>query len=65
MKRKKYILLPSLLFVYVTIMAIMFLPKNHFMPLSEKIIIVLISYAIIIVLYFVLKKKEKYREKDK
>lgn len=63
MKIKKHIALPVLLFIYVTAMAVIFLPKNHASQMTEKIIVLVVSYIIVIALYFVLKKKEEYRQK--
>lgn len=62
MKIKKHIALPIVLFIYVTVMGIIFIPQNHASQITEKIIVLIVSYLIVVALYFVLKKKEKYKQ---
>ncbi len=62
-KYKKSILLPFLLFLYTTIMAIYFLPRNSQVSVSEKWWTVGASYLIIILLWWVLRKKEQLTKK--
>lgn len=69
MKRftKRTVILPLILFVYTTVMAIFFIPQNHEMGTTEKWVTVSGSYLIIVALYFVLRMREKRRmerEKD-
>lgn len=67
-KYKKSVILPLLLFVYTTIMAIYFLPRNTEIGRSEKWITIAVSYLIILLLWWVLRKKEKMtatQEQDK
>ena len=59
MKLRRHIVLPLLLIIYITLMAVIFLPRNEIIPTSEKVIILLISYSFAIVLYFVLRKRAK------
>jgi hypothetical protein len=66
-KFKRYQIIPGFLFVYTTVMAICFLPKNGEMSSTEKWITFGVSYVIIILLYFVLRRKERLkreREED-
>jgi hypothetical protein len=66
-KFKRYQTIPGFLFVYTTVMAICFLTKNGEMSSTEKWITFGVSYVIIILLYFVLRRKERLkreREED-
>lgn len=66
-KYKKSSWLTALLFVYVTAMAIYFLPRNTQTGDTEKYLTVAASYVIILLLWFVLRRKERLaseREKD-
>lgn len=66
-KYKKSNWLTTLLFVYVTAMAIYFLPRNTQTSDMEKYLTVGGAYIIIILLWFVLRRKERLaaeREKD-
>lgn len=58
---KRTVILPLILFVYTTVMAIFFIPQNHEMGTAEKWVTVSGSYLIIIALYFVLRMREKRR----
>lgn len=58
-KYKKSLWLTSLLFIYVTIMAIYFLPRNTQTSDLEKYLTVGGAYVIILLLWFVLRRKEK------
>lgn len=62
-KYKKSILLPAALFIYTTAMAVWFIPRNHEMGSTQKWLTVLVSYAIIAALWWVLDKKEKMARK--
>lgn len=56
---KKSIVLPAVLFIYTTVMAAYFIPRNHEMDTNEKWITVTASYLIIALLWWVLRKREK------
>lgn len=61
MKIKKYILIPLLLFVYVTGMVLYFIPKSTDSTL-QKVFEVGVSYALVIVLFFVLRYRDRLRQ---
>lgn len=63
-KYKKSVILPLLLFVYTTLMAIYFLPRNTEIGRSEKWITIVASYLIILLLWWVLRTKEKMTAKQ-
>lgn len=64
MKRyKKSVLIPLALFIYTTVMAVYFIPRNHEMSGTEKWVTVSASYVIIVALWWVLRKKEKMAAK--
>lgn len=62
-KIKKSIALPGALFIYTTIMAAYFIPRNHEMSSNEKWITVTVSYLIIVLLWWVLNKREKMAQR--
>ncbi len=68
MKRfRKSVIMPLALFIYTTVMAIYFIPRNHEMNDTEKWVTVGVSYLIIALLWWVLRKKEQMmakREED-
>lgn len=53
------------LFIYVTAMAVYFLPRNTEISDTEKYITLGVSYGIVFALWFVLRKKEKVQERRK
>lgn len=59
----KYNLVCGVLFVYATGMFLYFFPRNHEMSDTEKWTTVGVSYAIIILLWFVLRKRNKLQKK--
>ncbi len=59
LRSKKPWLIPLVLFIYTTGMFIWLLPRNTEASTSEKILTIVVAYAIIIILYLVLKKKAK------
>lgn len=62
-KRKgKAFWLPAILFIYVTVVACYFLPNNQELPLTEKVLTLLGSYALVGILAWVLRKQQKIRE---
>lgn len=58
-KYRKSILLPLVLFLYTTAMAVYFLPRNTEISNTEKWLTVAGSYIIIFLLWIVLRKKEQ------
>lgn len=64
-KLKKSTWLTLALFIYVTAMAIYFLPRNTEISGTEKYITLGVSYVIVLALWFVLKRKEKAQERRK
>lgn len=62
-KYKKSRVLPLILFVYTTAMAIYFLPQNTEINQLEKWCTVVASYLIILLLGYVLRKKEQLAAK--
>lgn len=58
-KYKKSVWLSVLLFIYVTVMAIYFLPRNTQIGETEKYLTVGASYVIVLLLWFVLRRKER------
>lgn len=64
MKRyRKSVIMPLALFIYTTVMAVYFIPRNHEMSDTEKWVTVCASYLIIAALWWVLRKKERMMEK--
>ena len=61
-KFKKSVWMPLALFIYTTGMAVYFLPRNTEICDAEKWGTIGISYAIIALLWFVLRKKEQQME---
>lgn len=61
-KYKKSTWLPVALFIYTTIMAVYFIPRNTEIGNAEKY--VTIGYLIIALLWIVLRKQEKRREQE-
>lgn len=60
-KFRKSNLLTILLFIYTTIMYIYLFPRNHEMSDTKKWIIVATSYAVLAILWFVLRRRERLR----
>ena len=66
-KYKKSTWLCIALLIYVTVMAIYLVPRNQNIGEVEKYITVAASYVVVLLLWFVLRKKEKLadeRRKD-
>ena len=61
MKLKKYILIPLVLFIYVTCMVLYFIPKSTDSTLQKTFQIV-VSYALVVVLFFVLRYRERLKQ---
>lgn len=67
LRSRKPWLIPSLLAVYATFMFAYLLPRNQVASTFEKVIVVGATYGVLVILYFLLRKKEKMareREKD-
>lgn len=64
-KIRKSTWLCTLLFLYVTATAIWLAPENKEISNLEKITTVSVAYAAIIILWFLLRRKEKLAEKDR
>jgi K+ transporter len=64
-KIRKSTWLTVVLLVYVSVMAVYMLPRNSEMSHTEKYITLSVSYSIVIVLWFVLRKKEQVRQKHR
>lgn len=62
-KYKKSTWLPVALLVYVTAMAVYFIPRNAEISDMEKYLTVGLSYVIIALLWVVLRQKEKAQER--
>ena len=61
-KYKKSTWLPVALFIYTTIMAVYFIPRNTEIGNAEKYVTIGVSYLIIALLWIVLHKKEQQKE---
>lgn len=61
-KIKKSTWITLALFIYVTASVIYLLPKNEEMSSVEKIVTAVISYLLIVGLWFFLRKKEKMQK---
>lgn len=61
-KLKKSTWITLALFIYVSIMAVYFLPRNSVIGDTEKYITLGASYLIVALLWFVLRRKEKFKE---
>lgn len=64
-KYRKSNWLTILLLFYVTAMAVYLVPRNTEIGNTEKYITVAVSYVIILLLWFVLRKKEKLADERK
>ena len=63
-KFKRHIFIPLLLLVYVAIMVVMAIPKyQESGKWNEFTLILAVSLLLIVVLYFIYKRKEKLRDK--
>lgn len=62
-KYRKSTWLPVALLIYTTAMAIYFIPRNTEISDTEKYFTVGLSYAIIALLWIVLRNKEKVQER--
>ncbi len=62
-KYRRSVWLPLLLFLYTTGMAVYFLPRNTEISDTEKYCTIGLSYVIIGILWFLLRKKERLARK--
>ncbi len=60
---KKHKLIVGLLFVYMTGMYIYFFPRNNEMSDVEKWVVVGVSYLLLVILWFVLKRRDRLRSR--
>ena len=60
---KKHKLIVGLLFVYMTGMYIYFFPRNNEMSDVEKWAIIAVSYLLLVILWFVLKRRDTLRSR--
>ncbi len=51
------------LLAYVTGMAIYFIPRNHEMSFTEKVITVIVAYVLVIMLWLAMQYREHLRRK--
>lgn len=63
-KIKKSTVLSLVLLVYITAMAIYFLPRNTEIGTTEKYVTVIASYLIVLLLWLVLRYKERMTGKQ-
>ncbi len=64
-KFKKSTWLCGALFVYVTVMAIYLVPRNQNISDLEKYLTVAVSYVVVLLLWLILRKKEKLAEMNR
>jgi len=62
-KMKKSTWITLALLIYVTVTAILLLPRNTETSVTEKYVTVIAGYVIVVVLWFVLRKKEQLQQK--
>jgi len=60
---KKPLLMCLALVVYVTGMAIYFVPRNHEMSATEKTVAVVVAYVLVLALWIAMQYREKLRHK--
>ena len=62
---RKPLLMALALIVYVTGMAIYFVPRNQEMSMTEKVITVVVAYVLVLALWVAMQYREVLREKRK
>lgn len=62
-KTRKSTWLSLALFIYMSVMAAYFLPRNYELDRTEKILTLLGGYLIVLVLWLVMRKKENIQRK--
>ena len=60
---KKPLLMCLALVVYVTSMAIYFVPRNQEMSTTEKVVAVIVAYVLVLALWIAMQYREKLRRK--
>lgn len=60
---RKPLLMALALIVYVTGMAIYFVPRNQEMSTTEKTVTIVVSYLLVLALWLAMQYREKLREK--
>lgn len=60
---KKHKLIVGVLFVYMTGMFVYFFPRNNEMSDAEKWAVIGVSYLLLVILWFVLKRRDRLRSK--
>jgi len=64
-KYRKSTIITLVLFLYVTVMCVFIAPRNPTISLFEKCTVATVSYAAVILLYILLRKKEKEKAAGK
>ncbi len=59
MKAKRHIIIPLILFAYITVMAAVFLPQNDYMPTTDKVFILSLAYLLVALVFFLMKARAK------
>lgn len=62
-KVRKSTIISLALFVYITAMAVYFLPRNTEISDTEKYVTLSASYVIVLILWLVLRKKEQLKQR--
>ena len=60
---KKPLLMCLALVVYVTGMAVYFVPRNQEMSTTEKVVAVIVAYVLVLALWIAMQYREKLRRK--
>ena len=60
---KKPLLMCLALVVYVTGMAVYFVPRNQEMSTTEKVVAVIVAYVLVLALWIAMQYREKLRHK--
>ncbi len=61
-KVKRSVWIIAVLFIYITAMCAYLAPRNTDISTTEKIVTVASSYVVLILLWFVLRRKERIKE---
>ena len=62
---RKPLLMALALVIYVTGMAIYFVPRNQEMSGTEKVVTIVVAYVLVFALWLAMQYREKLREKRK
>ena len=63
MLKKKSTLTALALFIYITVMGLYFIPRHEVGEKTEPLLYMGFSYIIVVILWFVLRKKEAIKER--